>query len=72
MSRVPIDHILKLPTADCVAIVQEIWESMLEQPENVEITEAKRDELERCWLELQQNPDDGESWEDVKKPLQNE
>ncbi len=72
MSRVPIDHILELPTAERVAIVQEIWESILEHPDDVEITAAQRDELERCWVELQQNPDDGESWEEVKKSLKNE
>jgi putative addiction module component, TIGR02574 family len=72
MSRVPIDHILELPTAERVAVVQEIWESMLEHPEDVEITAAQRAELERRWVDLQQNPDDGESWSDVKKSLQNE
>ncbi|HEX7680149.1 MAG TPA: addiction module protein [Thermoanaerobaculia bacterium] len=72
MSRVPIDHILELPTAERVAIVQEIWESMLEHPEEVAITAAQREELDRRWIDLQQNPDDGESWDDVKKSLLNE
>jgi putative addiction module component (TIGR02574 family) len=72
MSRVPIDHILELPTAERVAIVQEIWESMLEHPNDVEITAAQREELERRWVDLQQNPDEGESWNDVKKSLLNE
>lgn len=72
MSRVPIDQILELPTAERVAIVQEIWESMIEHPEDVEITAAQREELDRRWLDLQQNPDDGEPWEDVKKSFQNE
>jgi putative addiction module component (TIGR02574 family) len=72
MSRVPIDHILELPTAERVAIVQEIWESMLEHPDDVKITAAQREELERRWVELQQNPDEGESWNDVKKLLLNE
>jgi putative addiction module component (TIGR02574 family) len=72
MSRVPIDHILELPTAERVAIVQEIWESMLDHPEDVAITAAQREELEQCWTDLQQNPDEGESWEDVKKSLWNE
>jgi putative addiction module component (TIGR02574 family) len=72
MSRVAIDHILELPTAQRVAIVQEIWESMLENPDDVEITTAQREELERRWVDLQQNPEDGESWSDVKKSLQNE
>jgi putative addiction module component (TIGR02574 family) len=72
MTRVPIDHILELPTAERVAIVQEIWESMREHPDDVEITVAQREELERRWVDLQQNPEDGESWSDVKKSLQNE
>ncbi len=40
--------------------------------EDAEITASQREELERAWLDLQQNPDDGESWEDVKKSLQDE
>ena len=52
MSRVPIDHILELPTAERVAIVQEIWESMLDHPEDVAITAAQREELEQCWTDL--------------------
>jgi putative addiction module component (TIGR02574 family) len=72
MSRISIEHILELPTAERVAIVQEIWESMLEHPDDIEITAAQRDELERRWVDLQQNPDDGTSWSDVKKSLQDE
>jgi hypothetical protein len=44
---------------------------MLEN-EDVEITASQREELERAWLDPQQNPDAGESWEDVQKSLQNE
>jgi len=49
-----------------------IEETVMEQPENAEITPWQREELERCWMDLQQNPDDGESWEDVKNALQSE
>jgi putative addiction module component (TIGR02574 family) len=45
---------------------------MLEHPEDVEITAAQCEELERRWGDLQQNPDEGESWADVKKSLQDE
>jgi len=72
MSRVSIDHILELPTADRVAVVQEIWESLVENPEHVEITAAQREELERRWIDFQRNPDEGESWSDVKKSLLDE
>jgi len=72
MSQVPIEHILELPTAERIAIVQEIWESMVEHPDNVEITAAQREELERRWIDFQQHPNDGESWSDVKKSLRDE
>jgi putative addiction module component (TIGR02574 family) len=72
MSRVPIDHILELPTTERVAIVQEIWESMLEHPDDVEITAAQREELERRWIDLQENGDGGKAWSSVKKALQDE
>jgi putative addiction module component (TIGR02574 family) len=72
MSQVPIDHILELPTAERIAIVQEIWESMVESPDSVEITAAQREELERRWIDFQRNPDDGELWSDVKKSLRDD
>jgi putative addiction module component (TIGR02574 family) len=69
---VSINHILELPAADRVAIVQEIWDSILEDPEQIEISTVQREELERRWIDLQQNPDDGEDWDDVKKSLRDE
>jgi len=45
---------------------------MFEYPEDLDITEAQRGELEQRSLDLQGNPDDSESWEDVKKSLQSE
>jgi hypothetical protein len=45
---------------------------MAERPEQVEITAAQREELERRWIEFQRNPDEGELWSDVKKSLQDE
>ncbi len=69
MNRVPIDEILDLPAAERVAIVQEIWESVVEDARAVPLSDAQRQELERRWLDFQQHPDDGESWADVKKTL---
>jgi putative addiction module component (TIGR02574 family) len=72
MSRVAINEILDLPTVERVEIVQEIWESIVARPESVPVTAAQREELERRWKDLQDNPDDGEPWDDVKKSLLNE
>jgi len=72
MSRVPLDQILELPTTERVEIAQVIWESVFEHPEDVLVTQAQKDELERRWRTFEQNPDEGESWDDVKRSLLNE
>jgi putative addiction module component (TIGR02574 family) len=72
MSRVPLEQILELPTAERVEIAQQIWESVFDYPEAVALTQAQREELERRWRSFEQNPDEGEPWEDVKQSLLSE
>ena len=72
MSRTFINEILDLPTVERVEIVQEIWESILARPESLPLTVAQSEELERRWKDFQDNPDEGELWDDVKKSLLNE
>jgi putative addiction module component (TIGR02574 family) len=72
MSRSPLDQILQLPAAQRVEIAQEIWESVFESPDGVALTNAQKEELERRWSAFQQNPDEGEPWEDVKRSMLSE
>jgi putative addiction module component (TIGR02574 family) len=72
MSRVSLDQILELPATDRVEIAQVIWESVFEHPEAVPLTSAQKDELERRWRAFEQNPDEGEPWDDVKRSLLSE
>ena len=72
MSRAPLDQILELPTAARVEIAQIIWESVFAHPEAVPVTQAQKDELERRWRAFEQNPDEGEPWDDVKRSLLSE
>jgi putative addiction module component (TIGR02574 family) len=69
MSRVPLDQILDLPASERVELAQQIWESVVDHPEGLALTPAQRDELERRWQALQQDPDEGEPWETVKAAL---
>ena len=69
MSRSPLDQILELPPAQRVEIAQEIWESVFDHPDGVLLTDAQKEELERRWHAFQQDPDEGEPWEDVKRSL---
>jgi putative addiction module component (TIGR02574 family) len=72
MNRAQIEEILELPPAERVAIVQEIWESVAEDTRAVPLTAAQRSELERRWLDFQQNPNEGESWDEVEATLRSE
>ena len=72
MSRSPLDEILELPTAQRVEIAPEIWESVFEHPDDVFLTSAQKEELERRWRAFEENPDEGEPWEDVKQSLLSE
>jgi putative addiction module component (TIGR02574 family) len=67
-----MDQIMDLPPAERVELAQQIWESVFDHPEEVPLTTSQRDELEGRWLAFQQNPDEGEPWEDVKRSLLNE
>ncbi|MGZ5444732.1 MAG: addiction module protein [Thermoanaerobaculia bacterium] len=72
MTRVSLDQILELPATDRVEIAQIIWESVFEHPDAVPLTQAQKDELERRWRAFEQNPDEGDPWDDVKKSLLSE
>jgi putative addiction module component (TIGR02574 family) len=69
MSRVSLEEILDLPAVERVELAQQIWESVVDQPEGLALTPAQRDELERRWQAFQKDPDEGEPWEDVKAAL---
>lgn len=72
MSHLPLDRIFELPAAERVEIAQQIWESVFAHPEAVLLTEAQRVELERRWRAFEQDPDEGEPWDDVKRSLLSE
>jgi putative addiction module component (TIGR02574 family) len=69
MSRTLLEEILELPAPARVEVVQRIWESIAAEADDVALTAAQRAELDRRWLAFQDNPDEGEDWDDVKRSL---
>jgi putative addiction module component (TIGR02574 family) len=69
MSPALLEQIFELSAEERVEIAQQIWESVHEHPEMVLLTNGQRDELERRWLAFEQDPDEGEDWDDVKRAL---
>ena len=56
----------KLSVEDRLRLVQEIWDSIAAEPEAIQLTEAKRRELERRLADDKANPGDVIPWEEVE------
>jgi putative addiction module component (TIGR02574 family) len=62
---------LDKPSADeRLSLLEEIWDSLVETPEAVPITDAQKADLQRRLDAYQGNPKAGSPWEEVKARLQ--
>ena len=61
----------KLPVDERIALVEEIWDSIAEENGCFELTDAQKQELHRRIQSLQENPQAGRSWEDIKSEFLN-
>ena len=55
----------RLSIADRIALVQEIWDSIAANPESVPLTEDLKHELDRRLADLDANPNDVLTWEEI-------
>ena len=60
-------EIKKLSVAERIMIVEEIWDSIAEDQESLEVTEAQRRELDRRLDAYHSSPKGGSSWDEVKR-----
>jgi len=59
----------QLSVAELIVLVEEIWDSIADNPEEVPLTDAQREELERRLAAYDANPRAGSTWEEVKSRL---
>lgn len=62
----------RLTVAERIILVEEIWDSIVEQEESFEITEAQRNELDKRMESHRDSQESGTSWEVLKSELQPE
>jgi putative addiction module component (TIGR02574 family) len=60
----------QLSVAERILLVEEIWDSIAEEDEEIPLTEAQRLDLQRRVAAYEANPKAGSSWEEVKARLQ--
>lgn len=59
-------EIKTLSVEERLALVEAIWDSIAAESENLPLTDAQRQELERRLADDEANPDDVVSWEEVR------
>ncbi len=60
---------LKLSIQDRIIFVEDVWDSIANFPESVQLTEEQKKELDRRLEEYHNNPDIGTPWEEIKSRL---
>lgn len=61
-----LEEVLKLPVADRLKLVTAIWDSIADDPGSLELTEAQRRVLDERLDDLEQDPESGSPWPEVK------
>lgn len=64
-----IAEILELSVAERVQIVEDIWDSIGDTPEELLVSEAEKAELDKRLESYKQNPSEGIEWETLKRNL---
>jgi putative addiction module component (TIGR02574 family) len=67
--EINMSEVLELPVADRLRLVEAIWDSITECPEQLELSEAQRAELDRRLEAWRENPEAGSPWPEVKAKI---
>jgi putative addiction module component (TIGR02574 family) len=67
--NISISDLLALTVSERIELVGDLWDSIAAVPEQVELTESQKAELDRRLREHQDNPKAGSPWEQVKARL---
>ena len=64
-----VAEILELSVAEKIQIVEDIWDSISNSPEELPLSEKEKTELDKRLADYEQNPGDGIEWETLKKNI---
>ncbi len=66
MKPIRLSDVLELPVEERLELVGDIWDSIAQVPDAVELTEAQRAELDRRLEAYRLDPGAGSPWAEVK------
>jgi putative addiction module component (TIGR02574 family) len=64
-----LSDILKLSVAERIQLVEDVWDSIAAEPEELPLTEEERQEMDRRLADVDANPGVGKPWAEVKARL---
>jgi putative addiction module component (TIGR02574 family) len=66
MKPIRLSDVLELPVSERLDLVGDIWDSIAQVPDALELTEAQRAELDRRLEAYRRDPKAGSPWSEVK------
>ena len=69
MRNLSLSEILKLSIPKRIKLAQAVWDSVVQVPKSLRITEAERKELDRRLRSYYEDPDSSIPWSKVKTKL---
>lgn len=70
MSMSILDTVKSLPLSERIELVEAVWESIIQDGYEPELTTAQAEELDRRLAAHEKNPDDVVPWETVRADLE--
>ena len=64
-----INQILQLSISERLELIENIWNSIADMPDEIELTEAQKQELDYRLELYEQNSEIGSNWEEVKQRI---
>ena len=61
------NNVLELSISERIQLVQDIWDSIAINPEEIPVIDSQKQELDRRLKLFQQNPDKVSKWQEVKQ-----
>jgi putative addiction module component (TIGR02574 family) len=69
MTTAILKRAAKLPVPDRIKLVEDIWDSIADEPEDFALTALQKRELDRRLKLMRKNPDRGIAWEEAKRRI---
>lgn len=69
MNSKTLSNVLELPVEERINLVEEIWDSIVEFPEAIPLSEEQKKELDRRLELYYKNPNEIMNWDKVKEVI---